>query len=299
MVGRLLSVLFVVGWSVLQVLQRILEVPGHIDDATTWLRWLRVIANLPISNPAIVIIGFIIFGPLLWTSGWWYPRIRSRFKRRENRRDAVVDKYTAQEREIQRFKESYSLIKRQADSRHPPSGWLSRVLNPSSDFDFAYARLTDRLNELAIPYPSPDTSETQWYVFLVRLGRLAEDGKLEEARTLWPTLKAANERGRFQTLSSKINECKCLAMQLDLSDFMTRQFVNPTGHKERQARLSAELEHLRPELNSIGISLPGFDVNSQSEIPNLIEYLTKLGVHAQHGDIQAARDLSKPPTADK
>ena len=288
----------------------IVGVPGLIEDANTWGEWLSGIPNrfalldLPVMAPLYAVIGglflSIVIGPLLWTSGWWYPKVQSRFKRNGNKHDVVVDTDAAQKSAVQQFKALLRVIKRQADSRHPARlGQFGRLLNPSADFDIDFARLTDKLGELSIPYPPLGTSETHWYAYLVYLLRLAEEGKLEEARTLWPTLKAAEEHRRFQAMSSKINECKRLAMQLDLSDFITRQSVNPTEHKERQAKLSAELEHLRPELNSIGISLPGFDVNSQSEIPNLIEYLIKLGVHARHGDIQAAHDIFKPPTADK
>ena len=52
--------------------------PGHIDDTRTWARWVALVVSPPILAVAIF---FVISGPLLWTSGWWFPRLL-RHKRR-------------------------------------------------------------------------------------------------------------------------------------------------------------------------------------------------------------------------
>lgn len=186
------------GW--VGILLLIFGVPGHIDSADTWVRWLHAIFSLPFTVLLLVFIGFIITGPLLWTSGLWYPRVRSRFKRNDKEQDIVVSSNTAQEPAIrldssdQQFKPLFSVIKRQADSRHPPFGLVNRALRQSSDFDIDYVKMTTTLNQLGIPYPQPDTSEQDWYYFLVPLATLAQDGKVEEARTLWPTQKEKIDR---------------------------------------------------------------------------------------------------------
>ena len=178
----------------------VVGIPGHIDDTNVWVRWLHAIFSSPFTVLLLVFIGFIITGPLLWTSRWWYPKVRSRFKRNDKEQDVVVSSHTAQESAIrldssdQQFKALYPVIKRQADDRHLPFGLVNRVLKQSSDFDIDHVKMTTRLNQLGIPYPQPDTSEQDWYYFLVLLVTLAQDGKVGEARALWPTQKGRIDR---------------------------------------------------------------------------------------------------------
>ena len=188
------SILGTLGWSIFQILLRILEIPGHIDDATTWLRWFRVIANLPIANPAIVIIGFIIFGPVLWMSPWWYPKVRAHFKRSENRPDVAQD-------EVQLFTELYPVIKLRAEKikmdrtfigiRELRRSWDSM----SADSDIEYVRLVNNLRQLGIEYRRGVTAEKE-HSFLIHLAARAKDGSLAEARMLWPYPSQAGSQNR-------------------------------------------------------------------------------------------------------
>ena len=53
-------------------------IPGHIDDAITWLWWLRILRERP---ALLVSTVFIITGPLMWSAEWWYPRVRRVFSK--------------------------------------------------------------------------------------------------------------------------------------------------------------------------------------------------------------------------
>lgn len=119
--------------------------------------------------------------------------------RKNSERNSDIERYRStiialDDPNVQQFKALYPVIKRQADSRHPPFGLVNRALRQSSDFDIDYVKMTTTLNQLGIPYPQPDTSEQDWYYFLVPLATLAQDGKVEEARTLWPTQKEEIDR---------------------------------------------------------------------------------------------------------
>ena len=59
------------GW--LGVVLFIVGIPGHIDDTTTWLRWSKM-SGVSITL-TLVSVGLVLTGPLLWTSGWWFPRL--------------------------------------------------------------------------------------------------------------------------------------------------------------------------------------------------------------------------------
>ncbi len=68
-------VLSIAGWfgGGFGLLLFIFGVPGHIDDTVTWLKWSKA------SGASIALlltsVGLLLSGPLLWTSGWWYPRL--------------------------------------------------------------------------------------------------------------------------------------------------------------------------------------------------------------------------------
>ena len=64
----------IIGW--LDIALFVLGIPGHIDDTTTYVRWIALLVEN--SMVLVVAIGFAISGPLLWTSSWWLPRIPGR-----------------------------------------------------------------------------------------------------------------------------------------------------------------------------------------------------------------------------
>ena len=65
------------------VILHIVGMPGHIEDTATWLRWFEVIAP---SIWFLVFIGVVVSGPLLWTSGWWWPRFKKLIRRDNGQR---------------------------------------------------------------------------------------------------------------------------------------------------------------------------------------------------------------------
>ena len=53
-------------------------IPSYVENAATWLRWFSIVQEWP---PAAYLFPTLFLGgPVLWTSGWWYPRLRRPLK---------------------------------------------------------------------------------------------------------------------------------------------------------------------------------------------------------------------------
>ena len=104
--ARLVSLFFFIGgWT--GIIAFVFGLPGHIDDATTWLRWLKVVQELP---ALLISIGMVVTGPILWTSGLWCPRV-VRYVHERNK-SAEVSMSDQSNEDLVRFKDCLSHIKR-------------------------------------------------------------------------------------------------------------------------------------------------------------------------------------------
>ena len=132
--ARLVSLLFFIGgWT--GIIAFVFGLPGHIDDATTWLRWLKVVQELP---ALLVSIGMVVTGPILWTSGLWCPRV-VRYVHERNK-SAEVSMSDQPNEDLVRFKDCLSHIKRCRKLIRPYAGGLGlftislQVLNADDVF---------------------------------------------------------------------------------------------------------------------------------------------------------------------
>ena len=66
----------VVGWA--NIVLFIFGIPGHIEDTATWYAWVKIVFGLPALSLAVA---FVVTGPLLWTSEWWFPKFAHLIRR--------------------------------------------------------------------------------------------------------------------------------------------------------------------------------------------------------------------------
>ena len=140
---------------------------------------------------ALCVVGIIVTGPLLWTSGWWWPRL-SRWSRRtrsdrETREDEAPVVSTAIDARIKKFKELELLITRHRKAIAPIRHIVTEQLwNTSEILAFEADRevLIAELDALRIPHPIGAAARPLWFNYLVRLESACEIGGLEEARSL-------------------------------------------------------------------------------------------------------------------
>ena len=173
---------FLGGWAGVGLL--VFGLPGHIDDAGTWWRWMTYTDTwlwLGLS------IGFIVTGPVIWTAGWWYPKCRARWS--TPKAEEPVSESTVllppHEYDIQLFRSLAPLIRRVANSYqhvdllNVPFRGIDPLFTPD-----AVRTLKFRLDELKIPYPSDNAPDFEWSGYLGRLAPLSEEGRLFDARRL-------------------------------------------------------------------------------------------------------------------
>ena len=155
-IRRLSIVAQIVGWTNIALFT--FGIPGHIEDTETWYEWVKVAFSVPVLTLAIA---FVVTGPLLWTSGWWFPRI-THLRRREDKPLAKVPIADHPDKDLVRFKACLPHIQRCRRLIRPYAGSLGQftiamqVLNARDVFaqiatELEY--LTKQLNELGIWCP--------------------------------------------------------------------------------------------------------------------------------------------------
>ena len=100
---RAAIVLQIIGWVDIALL--FIGLPGSIDDTRTWARWVALVVSPPILAVAIF---FVISGPLLWTSGWWWPRLLQ-WRRPTQMSPAVLAQPSG---DLERFRECLPQVER-------------------------------------------------------------------------------------------------------------------------------------------------------------------------------------------
>ena len=175
---------FIGGWAGLASF--IVGLPGHIADVAAWLEWLAVADALVWLG---VSVGFIVTGPLIWTSGWWLPRLKGKLPSKSAVR-IILGKA-----DIEYFRSMTPLIDNQWQWHQPISFMgTKRSFNPWG-FHRDAAILKFRLDELGIPYPS-SSSDSEWSYYLRRLSSLAKEGRIDDARSLHSVPKPHLKKGR-------------------------------------------------------------------------------------------------------
>ena len=191
------------GWGGL--LSYVFGLPGHIDDAITWLKWSRVMQEFP---ALLISIGFVVTGPLIWTSEWWWPFVVSRIKGQSQ--PATVSSISHAERDMEQFKACLPHIQRCRELIAPfasPFGTVNmgleflstggdKIIELISELGY----LAKRLNSLGISCPniygSSDESDTDfrvrmriWSTYLAELEVTIRQDDLPGARLLVPLVK--------------------------------------------------------------------------------------------------------------
>ncbi len=191
----------IIGW--LDIALIFFGIPGHIDDTTTWVRWAALLGETPV---LVVAIGFVISGPLLWTSGWWLPRLASR-KRRQIEPLAIIPISSQPDEDLARFKACLPHIERCRKLVQPfagPLGSINMALQQLSEGGNTLMELiheldylTRQLETLGILYPilfGPDNESDSafavrfriWSMYLTQLEVMIRHDDLDGARRLEP-----------------------------------------------------------------------------------------------------------------
>ena len=191
---RVISVIcFFGGWAGMALFA--FEIPSHIVNALTWLRWLRAI---PEPTVLLVSIGMLVTGPLVWTSGWWWARVSQWTKRmmshqetKEPSADAIelspLTVPTADPAQVEKFKGLESLITRHREANRPIRDLIMASLwSPMDTLAFRADReiLVAHLGALKVPHPPDDASRKIWFRYLVHLEASCQTGNLQEARSI-------------------------------------------------------------------------------------------------------------------
>lgn len=166
----------------------IFGIPGHIDDAVTWVGWLPKMEGV---LAALFLLVAVVAGPLLWSSNWWWPLLTSWYKRHRSS-------------ESDRFRQLLPKIERCQKQLKPYAGMLSlvkirlqgaHVNDDVNELVTSLHRVAVQLDELRIPRPAlPESLTTvgvlsaqfqQWSDYLDGQRDAATRGDIESARHLW------------------------------------------------------------------------------------------------------------------
>ena len=194
----------IIGW--VDIALFFIGLPGYIDDTKTWARWVALVVSPPILAVAIC---FAISGPLLWTSGWWFPRLPRR-KRRLTAPLTAMPVLNQPDEDLVRFREclpQLELCQELVGQYASPLGGLNmgimklhylftgdtRMIKLIRELDY----LTRSLNALGIRCPSVyggnDESDSDfrvrlriWNMHLAELAVMIPHDDLVRARQLEP-----------------------------------------------------------------------------------------------------------------
>ncbi len=194
----------IVGWlgGWLGIFLHFVGIPGYIDDVATWLRWAKVITP-PIWF--VLSIGLVVSGPLLWTSGWWWPRVLSKVKGRPPQKpDGVINET---DEDLENFRACLPHIERCRELVRPfadPFGSINMGLQQVStegdkiiELIYELNYLTERLKVLGVrcpdTYGSSDEADSAlrirlriWSMHLTELVVMVRHNDLTGARRREP-----------------------------------------------------------------------------------------------------------------
>ena len=168
-VGALLS-----AGSLHTILASIFGLPGHIDDATQWLRWVGLIEDInsgPLYYPALIVA--TVSGLALLMYDWWMPLLH-----RWRGIDDEADFANLQAR----FKELAPVIQRQMGDCRPLIEGVEGYEVDVGKYRADYLDLIGKLEALDVGYPIVNRNTPVWYQYLVNLNMLVETGQLAKAR---------------------------------------------------------------------------------------------------------------------
>ena len=156
------------------ILASIFGLPGHIDDAAQWLRWIRIVEDLNF-GPLYYLLLFAAtaLGLVLLTYGWWMPRLRH-----WRGIDSEID-YAIQQA---RFMALTTVIQRQMEDCRPLIEGVEGYEVYVGKYQADYLELIGKLEALDVGYPLEYRNNPVWYQYLVNLDMLVETGKLAKAR---------------------------------------------------------------------------------------------------------------------
>lgn len=183
------------GWAGVFLL--IYGIPGHIDNATTWLRWLFVPSQVAWVGFSAA---FIMTGPIVWTSGWWWPRV----SRRLNRPQPVTERSKVDTDDLKGCLPQIERCRQLLQRYIAPFGQsdmvmakLSHVMGGDSliklQSEFEYLSRQLCAFGLTTP-PIPDSAENleaihhnlhSWRPYLAKLEVAVQHGDIEGARLAW------------------------------------------------------------------------------------------------------------------
>ena len=191
----------IIGW--LDIALFVIGIPGHIDDTTTWARWIALLVETPV---LVVAIGFVVSGPLLWTSSWWLPRLLGR-KRGQTEPLAIVPISSQIDSDLESFRACLPYIVQCRKLVQPIAGPLGsmnmglQILNDGGskviELMHELRYLTRQLETLGIRHPiksEPDNesgipgafSPGIWSMYLTELEVMIRHDDLAGARLLQP-----------------------------------------------------------------------------------------------------------------
>ena len=182
--GSLVSSAVGIAGLVAKLLAQFFGIPGHIDDALTWVDWLTAVPEAPFWFMVSVLI---VSGPAIASSGWWWPKVSARHWRSPTGEPPAPA--VASSGEVATFKHLAPLIGDLRDALKPDTDLASRF---ARDLDMVsrvalpgkWDDLLAHLDALQVPYPDGESRKSVWYRYLIRLHVLSEDGDLDGARSL-------------------------------------------------------------------------------------------------------------------
>lgn len=152
------------------------------------------------SNSAVIalcVVGIIVTGPLLWTSGWWWPYVAPLIKRMRSHRETKEPSADAFElsplrvpradpAQVEKFKGLESLITRHRKANRPIRNLITASIWNLDTLSFGADReeLVAHLGALKVVYPPDDAGRKKWFRYLVHLEASCQTGDLQEARSI-------------------------------------------------------------------------------------------------------------------
>ena len=202
-----------IGWilGLLGIISLAIGIPGLIDDATTWARWLRVVYELPALPLAV---GSVVTGFTLWISKWWYPSLHKAIRKSSGSKNTSssrvsneIDLATQPDTNLAKFEACLPHINRCRIAIRPLIGPVGAVgiagqvvvgdRAPLIELQTELSYLASKLSRLGIQGPTiPSGADKsisdvklrfeRWNEYLAELGVAIKHGDLESARKLEP-----------------------------------------------------------------------------------------------------------------
>ena len=166
-------------------------IPGFIDDTTWWVGRYQMIPDL--ITYFLIGSAMVVTGPLVWTSGWWWPRLRGKLRPVAVPTDdtgviatSVADEAT--QHYIEAFTALLPIIERHRWACQPmtfKNMGIMPVMRAFPEFAADHQQLIATLDALGICTPEDDASIVDWHYYLIGLRLRVLTGNIEEARSFY------------------------------------------------------------------------------------------------------------------